>query len=182
MNQNGTKNCPMCASKIDVGAKKCPQCHHFQNKLTACLYNPAFGALVAVIPMMILLMCLGMMAKQFLPDAKQYSDYHNCLSVVESALSFGQRQKDDQVLETVVVLGKITNSSDIVWEDISLEVTCFDENGILVDACQDKQYGRVVPAKGSATFKVFFERQFPKAKYVSHAVRVLSASEKKNFL
>src|ERR1039458_10233409 len=45
------KTCKMCCMEIPKDARKCPHCHHFQNRLSMILFHPAFAVLGACIPL-----------------------------------------------------------------------------------------------------------------------------------
>lgn len=182
MEQSETKSCPMCCMNIPAAAKKCPYCRHPQGKLNSIILHPAIGMLFVIIPMIVICSLIGLRFEGMFSDGEKYSDHPNALTVVDSKMSFGEKWCDDQARETVVVLGTIENSSDIVWDDINLEVKFFDANDELIDAVQQQMYYSVVPSRDQATFKINADKQFPKEKYVSHSVRVLFANEKKGFL
>ena len=45
-----TKTCRMCCMEIAAAAKKCPFCHHWQNKFSMITFHPAFAVLLTVVP------------------------------------------------------------------------------------------------------------------------------------
>ncbi len=49
------KTCKMCCMEIPKLARKCPHCHHFQNRSSMVMYHSGFAVLFACLAMATLL-------------------------------------------------------------------------------------------------------------------------------
>jgi len=106
-------------------------------------------------------------------------DFQSCaesLSVINTKIVFGRGHCEHRP-PVVSVLGEITNSSDVVWDNIRLEARFFDKNDVLTDALQQRPYSQIVPSNGKAVFKLSSSKDFDDDKYDHVKIRVLSASE-----
>lgn len=162
-----TKTCQMCFMRISEQAKKCPHCHHFQNKLSMFMFHPIFGAIFIIIPTIIMVLFAN--RNYFGEDFQNYSDQ---LQISESRMIFG----DDNAGGTVAVMGVIRNNSLIPWKDIRFHVEFQDATGVRSDTGQ-KEESYYLPANSSLSFKVSFRRHFPETRYVSHTMRLVSAKD-----
>lgn len=168
---NDLKTCKMCYQQINVQAKKCPYCHHWQSKLSAMMFHPA----VAVLPLAFVFIVGPLMLKKTFDPGRRFDAYKEQVHISKSELTFGQTDCGP----SLVVLGNFKNDSDVTWKDVQLEVTFFDRDKKLIDTGQKNEYSFVLPAKSEAPFKVSIKREFPVDKYVSHAIRILKAKDAK---
>ncbi|MHC4253010.1 MAG: hypothetical protein ACYS9X_28155 [Planctomycetota bacterium] len=167
------KTCSSGPTGIDPRAKVCPHCGQLQHgKLRANALPIAILAIGAA-GMVVIVALYSRLTR----PAEEFSADRAALRVGESEIRFGKRQCPDHGHETVAVLGVLHNDSDIPWKRVVLEIAFYDEEKGLVDATQDDKYGLHVPARSTATFKVSRDREFPKERYASHKVRVLSAKD-----
>ena len=74
-----------------------------------------------------------------------------------------------------MVIGKVKNLSPVEWKDVRFQVDFFDPKGQLFDTGQQEGYTWRLLAGQETAFKVSFHRQFPKEKYASYKVRLISA-------
>jgi len=170
------KTCDICYSEMDVRARKCPCCQHWQNKFNRFATHPIvvmIPFLIAMTVMVAMLSTVPSIMREAFNQGEDFSTHEGEIAISNSKLEFGELESGP----TVVILGRMENSGDFSWKDVRLEVEIFDADGNLVDACQDEQYRFVVPAQGSSALKVSFPREFPKEHYVSHKIRVISATD-----
>lgn len=178
METEGTTVCRMCYMKIDSRARKCPYCQHWQNKWSMITFHPLFGMILTMILCLVLFGFIGAMFQATFPEGESFSQYSSDVSIVETKMVFGVGA-DEHQSPTVAVLGKVQNDSPVSWEDIKLEATFFDQNGNLIDATQKEKYSFVVAPKDKGAFKLSVKREFPKEKYDSFKVRIISAKDER---
>jgi hypothetical protein len=154
---------------ISTQARKCPHCHHFQNRLSMVMFHPAFGVLFATIPLAAFLVFF---ATVFDPG-EDFQSYLSQIQVTDSEFAFGNTQSGG----TIAVMGTITNTSPVPWKEIQFHVDFFGADGKRADVGQRQEYSFYLPPKAATSFKVSFRREFPETNYVKHAVRVLSAKD-----
>jgi len=164
-----TKVCKLCFREIPKPARKCPECHHFQNRSTMLMYHPAVAGLMFILSMAIL---LGFFASIF-EDGENFEFYQDQIVITASHLAFGTSGTN----ATVAVLGQIKNSSPIAWKDIYLHASFMDATGKTIDVGQRQEYAFYLPPDDSLPFKLSFRREFPESNYVNHTVRVVGAKD-----
>jgi hypothetical protein len=155
--------------EIPFDARKCPHCHHFQNRLVLLLYHPAFAVLFMVVPMSVLFIW----GATIFDRGESYEEYKDQIVISESEMAFGETKAN----ETVSVIGAIKNTSGIPWKQIHFQADFLDESGKRIDAGQKEEYSFYLPANGETSFKVSFRREFPETRYVKHSIRVLAAKD-----
>jgi len=166
-----SKLCNMCYQQIDARARKCPFCHHWQNKIQAILFHPA----IAILPIVLVFIIGPLMFKRVFDPGKSFDPYKNQVKITGSQLTFGQSDCG----QTLVIMGTFKNDSDVTWKDLQLEARFFDHEGKLIDTGQKNEYTFVLQAKSEAPFKLSMKREFPSEKYASHTVRILTAKDAK---
>jgi hypothetical protein len=165
-----TKTCRMCGMEIPAQARKCPHCHHFQNRLSMVMFHPAFAVLFAAIPLAVVLAIFA----NVLDEGQDFQTYASQIEIAGSSeLAFG----DTKSGPTVAVIGIITNTSPVPWKEIKFHVDFFDAQGRRADVGLKEEYGYYLPAKAATSFKVSFRREFPETNYVKYNVRVLTAKD-----
>lgn len=164
-----TKTCRMCCTDIPKDARKCPHCHHFQNRLSMLMFHPAFAALFVCIPLVVMLVVFATMFDR----GEDYQSYKGQIEFVESEIAFG----DTKSSATVAVIGTIKNTSPVPWKEIQFHADFFDGQGKRTDVGEREDYSFYLPANGTSSFKVSFRREFPESKYVKHQVRVVAAKD-----
>ncbi len=163
------KTCKMCRMEIPKEARKCPFCHHFQNRASMVMYHPAFIALFACLPLGAMLI---MFATIF--DAGQnYETYRDQVVITDSQIAYG----DTKSGATVAVIGTIKNTSPFSWKEIQFHVDFLDAAGRRTDVGEKEDNSFRLPANGTSSFKVSFRREFPETNYVRHTVRVVAAKD-----
>lgn len=163
------KTCKMCRMEIPKDARKCPFCHHFQNRVSMVMFHPAFAVVFACLPMLTLLLLFSTL----LDRGEEYQRYRGQIAITDSQLVLGETKSG----ATVGVLGTITNRSLIPWKEIHFQVDFSDAKGRRTDAGQKEEYSYCLPAGESLSFKLSFRRELPETNYVRHAVRVVSAKD-----
>src|ERR1035437_6469553 len=95
------KTCKMCCMEIPKDARKCPHCHHFQNRLSMILFHPAFAVLGACIPLAGMLVVFSTIFDQ----GENYQHYKDQIEITDSEIALG----DTKSGATVAVIGTIRN-------------------------------------------------------------------------
>lgn len=169
-----TKKCRMCKSDIDKDAKKCPFCKSVQN----LLFHPlVYGTAFFLFFVSLYVLMLYSIFYGIFNTGEPFEDYPDVLEVIESKLSFGDRNGES----TVVIVGKLRNKSDVNWEYLRLQANCYNQQGELFDTHQDDCYSLMVPAGMTVPFKVSFEREFPESDYTEHEIKAIHAQEEDRF-
>jgi hypothetical protein len=164
------KTCKSCFSKIDDMAKKCAYCQSWQSRLRTLLYNPAFPLIIFLL---VLFGISSYFESRFIPKI-DFADYTNQILITESRIEFGKNSCG----ETVAIIGKITNQSDIDWKDITYEVTFYDGQKNVSDTEQKNVYSFILPANEEVPFKVSMKKEFDVEKYQNFDIRLVSARTK----
>jgi hypothetical protein len=168
-NEMTRKTCPMCCSEIAGKAKKCPCCHHFQNRAVLLFYHPAFPMVLMVIPLLV----AAFMISKLLDEGESFGTFKDQIAITESHFVFGETKTSD----TVAVLGEVENHSATPWKDVAFQVEFFDAAGKRIDTDQKREYTLTIPAKAKIPFKVSIRREFPKEQYAKHSVTIISAKD-----
>ena len=155
--------------QIPKAARKCPYCHHFQNRLSMLVYCPAFPVLFAGIPLVVMLIFLAKMFDQ----GEDYQSYKDQIEITESEIVFGETECGPMV----AVMGTIKNTSPVPWKKIQFHADFFDAEGKRSDVGQKEEYSFYLPPNATSSFKVSFHREFSEINYVKHNVRVLAAKD-----
>ena len=163
------KICKMCCMKIPEKARKCPHCHHFQDRLSLVLYHPGFGITLATLPVIVMMIFVSRM----FDTGKDFELYKDQIVITDSQMAFGRSGTNT----TVAVLGTIKNNSPVPWRDIQFHVDIFDAQGKRVDVAEQQRYGERLSTNSSSSFKISFRREFPETNYVKHAIRVVGARD-----
>lgn len=106
-----------------------------------------------------------------------FADYAKKIVVTESRIEFGENSCG----ETVAIIGKLKNESEIDWKDITYEVTFIDANNNVSDTDQENEYSFILPANEEVPFKVSMKKEFDTEKYQNYKIRLVSARTKLNF-
>jgi len=175
--QGDAKTCKTCCMEIPAGAKKCPYCHHWQHPPATFMSHPLFVMslflLFFVVPFFVFSALTAASFRHTFGSGEPFRNYAGQITVAETKPAFGH----DQFGPVVVVIGKMKNSSPVEWKDVRFQVDFFNHKGELMDTGQQETYAWRVPEGEEAAFKVSFTRQFPEKEYVSHKVRVISATD-----
>jgi hypothetical protein len=163
------KSCKMCRMEIPQEARKCPFCHHFQNRISMVMYHPAFMALFACLPLGAMLFVFA----DIFDTGEHYETYKDQVVVTESQLAFGDMKSG----ATVAMIGTIKNVSPVSWKEIQFHVDFLDAAGKRVDVGEREDNSFQLPANETSSFKVSFRREFPETNYVKHSVRVVAAKD-----
>ncbi len=174
MEENDTKICKMCYKEIPRKARKCPYCHHWQNKLSMIISNPGLPIIIFLIPYAFL---MYIFTTNMMDTGEDFTPYRDQITIISSELKFGEKKVCETVAETVAVVGTMSNGSSIPWKEIQIEVRFYDSDGKMIDSEQQKKYTFEIPADGNATFKISTMREFPKEQYVKYEVSIISASD-----
>jgi hypothetical protein len=112
-------------------------------------------------------------------NGENFAKYKAQIEVTDVNMKFSDNSDCGQ---KVLVLGTITNSSDVSWDEIVFEIRFYDSDNNFIDTDQKEKHIFMVPANDSSTFKVSMPRNFPAEMYDSCKIRVLSGKDASNFL
>ncbi|MBN2312177.1 MAG: hypothetical protein JXR94_24575, partial [Candidatus Hydrogenedentes bacterium] len=163
----------MCCMEIPAAARKCPHCQHLQHTLAFITIHPALGVGVVIGIVAAFLTFFFSEVEPEIREGEKFRDHAGQVTVLESAIRFGEREGQP----TVSVTGRVKNDSDVNWEDVYFAVVFYDKDGNLLDAGQEYEYTYHLPAHEEAGFNVSFSRIFPEESYASHVARVVSAED-----
>lgn len=170
MQSDGTKKtCKMCCMEIPIKSRKCPCCHHFQNRFVMLLFHPAFVALLMMIPFVIMIVGITSMVN----TGQNFAVYAHQMVVTNCRIVFGEKKSGP----TVAVIGIIKNLSPVPWKDAYFHVDFFNSARKLTDSGAVEKYEYYLPAKDTASYKLSFAREFPETDYVKTVVRVVGAKD-----
>jgi hypothetical protein len=155
--------------EIPMQARKCPYCHHFQNRLVLFMYHPGFAVLIFSLPMVFMLIVISNIFER----GENYEVYKDQISVSDNKIFFG----DSKSGATVAVIGTIKNTSKVSWKEVKFHVDFFDAAGRRADVGEKDDYSFTLPASGTSSFKVSFRREFSETNYVKPEVRVVGAKD-----
>ncbi len=75
----------------------------------------------------------------------------------------------------VTTIGLLKNTADIPFSKITVEVKYFDAQKNMIDTTTQSLYTVIVPAQGTASFKIEDYTARPKSDYASQELRIMSA-------
>ena len=164
------KSCKVCAMRIPAAARVCPYCRK----------NPgsrlfAFHSFMGPIMAIVLLGGVFCLFSRLTDSGEPFANHAGELTVTDSRIVFGG--EGDKAW--VGVIGTLHNKGTLAWKDVTLHVEYRDADNVVVDVGQWQpwRYDCEVPAGADLSFEVSANRKYPKAGYVSHAVRVISAKD-----
>jgi hypothetical protein len=111
-------------------------------------------------------------------NGENFAEYKDQVTITDVNMKFSDNSDCGQ---KVLVLGTITNSSDVSWDEIVFEIRFYDTDNNFIDTDHEEKYTFMVPVNDSSTFKVSMPRDFPTEMYDSCKIRVLSAKDASNF-
>src|SRR5688500_20389163 len=94
--------------EIPQQARKCPYCQHFQTRSALLFYHPASAALLAVLPMLVLLLAFA----HLFDEGEDYQEYKGKIVITESQIAFGELKSD----YTVGVMNDVTKKKKVQWK------------------------------------------------------------------
>ena len=164
-----TKTCKMCCAEIPQQARKCPHCHHFQNRWSLVMFHPAFTVCFACLPLVAMLFVFA----SIFDTGENYETYKDQIHITDKQIVFG----DTKSAATVAVIGTITNASRVSWKEIQFHVDFLDAAGKRADVGERDDFNFRLPAGETSSFKVSFRREFPETNYVTPVVRIVGAKD-----
>lgn len=165
------KTCKMCCMQIPQLARKCPHCHHFQNRWSMVIFHPGFAVLFGLLPIAAMLIVFA----TIFDTGENYETYKDQIEVSDSQIAFGDAKSG----ATVAVIGTIKNRSRVSWKEIQFHVEFLDAAGKRADVGEREDHSFRLLAGETSTFKVSFRREFPETNYVKPVVRVMGAKDVK---
>src|SRR3989442_13676249 len=142
------KTCKMCFMEIPQQARKCPHCHHFQNRWSMVMFHPAFAVCFACLPIAAMLIAFAIIFDK----GENYEAYKDQIVISDSQIAFG----DTKSGATVAVIGTIKNTSQVSWMEIQFHVDFLDAAGKRTDVGERKDNYFRLPAGETSSFKVSF--------------------------
>ena len=170
------KICKACRTEIDSAAIKCPHCHAYQSLLRTPEIQLALGTgLLMVVGLGVLVGVIlsnrpEPFAERIVPKRPEYKDYPGSIAVKNTVVKLTKVKNENKVL----VLGYLTNSSNVTWRQVWLEVSCKDDSGKLTDVIDETVYCYLKP-NTEEPFRILSDAVAVEGKYVSHTVRVKGA-------
>ena len=165
--------CKTCFSEIDERAKKCPYCQSWRSRLRTIFYNPAFSLII----FFVLMFGISSYFESKFTQKIDFADYKNQIAISESRIEFG----NNSCGETVAIIGKIKNQSELNWKDITYEIIFYDAKKNVSDTGQENEFSFILPATEEVPFKVSMKKEFDFEKYQSYEIRLVSARAKLRF-
>jgi hypothetical protein len=155
--------------EISQQARKCPHCHHFQDRWSMVMFHPAFAAVFVCLTLGAILLLFA----NIFDRGENYETYKDQIVVSDSRIAFG----DTKSGETVAVIGTITNASRVSWRELQFHVDFLDVAGGRVDVGNKEDYSFRLPAGEASPFKVSFRREFAETNYAKPVVRIVGAKD-----
>jgi len=149
---NATPTCIHCCEPIRPGAKRCPSCLSWQSRWVADSRHP--GLEIALVGGLVVAMAIMIIAWAYLTraDAAKAPTGNQAasLEIVEAGLEIVERGGKRKI----VVVGAVSNQSDVALRDIYFFVQFLDARGNAIDAFYTRLHTMVVPAGSEALFKL----------------------------
>jgi len=154
---------------IPQQARKCPCCHHFQNRWTMLMFHPGFAVGLATLPMAATMIVFS----SIFDPGQDYEIYKDQIIISDSQISLGETKLD----ATVAVIGTIRNASQVSWRDVQFHVDFLDGTSRRIDVGAREDHSFRLPAGETSSFKVSFRREFSATNYVKAVVRITGAKD-----
>ena len=103
-----------------------------------------------------------------------FSPYRSSISVMESTMDKTKTSEDGT--PRIVVVGLITNKSDIAWKNIEFDLRFFDRSGNLIDTESADEYYPILSHRDSG-FRAWLEPVHPLSDYDSYKIYIGSARD-----
>ncbi len=149
---NATPNCIHCCEPIRPGAKRCPSCLSWQSRWVADSRHP--GLEIALVGGLVVAMAIMIIAWAYLTraDAAKAPTGNQAASIeiVEADLEI-VKSGDKRY---IVVVGAVSNQSDVALRDLYFSVLLLDATGNTIDSFYTRLHAMVVPAGSEALFKL----------------------------
>jgi hypothetical protein len=127
------------------------------------------GAFLTAVGLVFLLF-LG--TRLFDQQGRGFDEFKSQVTIMDSHTAFGETRGEP----LVTIIGTIQNRSPVSWTYPLIEITFRDADGSMTEAKQ-VQGPNLVPHDTNTPFSVSIPRLFPEARYGSHEVRILTATE-----
>ncbi len=166
--------CKHCLEPIAAGAKRCPHCLSWQSKWAADPHSPktmliGFAALgIMVLPLVALIMWQEARQK---PQPRPTTVLSIAAPELIATPDSGQ----------VALLAGVTNTSDLAWRDLYIQVVFRGSSGVVTDAFVDRDYDLVVPPQSTIQTRIARRTIRPLSDYQQPEVRILTALPFKDF-
>jgi len=160
------KVCKLCCLEIPYAARKCPHCHHFQDRWSLIVFHPAIAAIAFSLPMLI---SLAFVRSSMDPG----ESYDGRVRVTETQVTFGVTRSGP----TVAVIGTLINAGRVPWKEIRFQVDFQDPAGRRTDVGVEVDHELQLPPGETSSFKLSFPREFPETNYATATVRIVGAKD-----
>lgn len=149
---DATPTCIHCCEPIRPAARRCPSCLSWQSRWAADSRHP--GLEIALVGGLVVAMAIMIIAWAYLTRADsaraRAGNQAASLEIVESELKIVGRDRQRHI----VVVGAVSNRSNVALRDIYFYVQFLDASGNTIDAFHTRLHNMVVPAGSEAPFKL----------------------------
>jgi hypothetical protein len=167
MSEASQKPCKRCCEPIPLAAQRCPKCQSWQSLRAYLAGNPQTWL---GLPFLL----LALLPLYWLMDrGANFARYRDEIEVVDAQLRTGQVGS----YSGLVTVGRLRNNSPVRWKEVVIEVQYFDEDGKLIGAKSEKDYGLVLLPGGEHAFQVNAAQDLPPHMYASQRVYVQDARD-----
>ena len=151
MENNNQKTCKVCYQSININAKRCPYCRHWQYKWATIFYHP----IMAVLPIVLVFILMPVLISHLFSQGKDFERYKNQIQITQSKLNFGEVEGCPKL----IILGTLKNNSNVAWKEIQLEVRFYGKEGKLFDTGQTNEFIYILQPNSEAPFKISLKRR-----------------------
>ena len=153
MTTNDPATCLHCLEPMRPGARRCPKCLSWQSKWAADSQNPRLEVAIIVIGIGLLAAMLLVLLQQQnreIEPAEGITRGFEALVVDEVECVPVQYE----IYRYVSVVGKVENPTGTEFSGPFFYVRFYDDSDVLIDVVSLRDYALVIPANGSARFKI----------------------------
>lgn len=102
-----------------------------------------------------------------------FSPYRNQISVVQSQMV--KEEKDSDGRPEIILVGTITNETDIDWKNIEFDTRFYDKKDDMIDSRCVRNYNFTILSHRDLGFKIGVTTVHPQADYESYRIFIGSA-------
>ena len=104
-----------------------------------------------------------------------FSPYRNQILVVQSHMIKEERDRDGR--PEIVLIGTITNETDIDWKNIEFDTRFYDKNEVMIDSRCVRYYSFTILSHRDLGFKIGVTTVRPLPDYESYRILIGSARD-----
>ena len=144
--------CLHCREPIVQGARRCPACLSWQTRWAADSQNPRLELGLVVVLATVLALVVGAWAMRGSGNGVNGNSDAGYDQLIVKDVELWPRVEESYTSLTVV--GVVENPTETAFTNVFFYVKFFDAEGHVIDSVSPRDYAIVVPAGGSARFKV----------------------------